>query len=107
MKELRKADRALKDLSFQTEEDRKSQVRLQDTIDKLQNKLKAYKRQIDEAEEIASINLAKFRKAQEEIGAHAERADRAERGASVLAIRADRAERAASVINDRASSVRK
>ena len=28
----------VKDLSFQTEEDRKSQVRLQDTIDKLQNK---------------------------------------------------------------------
>ena len=42
---------------------------MEDTIDKLQHKLKAYKRQIEEAEEIAAINLAKFRKAQEEIGA--------------------------------------
>jgi myosin heavy chain 6/7 len=66
MKELRKADRALKDYSFQAEEDRKSHVRLEDTIDKLQNKLKAYKRQIEEAEEIAAINLAKFRKAQDD-----------------------------------------
>ena len=31
------------------------------------NKLKAYKRQIEEAEEIAAINLAKFRKAQDDI----------------------------------------
>ena len=59
----------MKELSFQSEEDRKSHVRLEDTIDKLQNKLKAYKRQIEEAEEIAAINLTKFRRAQEEIGA--------------------------------------
>ena len=55
----------MKELSFQSEEDRKSHVRLEDTIDKLQNKLKAYKRQIEEAEEIAAINLAKFRNAQD------------------------------------------
>ncbi len=29
--------------------------------------MKAYKRQIEEAEEIAAINLAKFRKAQDDI----------------------------------------
>ncbi len=69
LKELRKADRSLKEFSFQSEEDRKSHIRLEDTIDKLQNKLKAYKRQIEEAEEIAAINLNKFRRAQEEIGA--------------------------------------
>ena len=63
---MRKSDRSLKDLSFQAEEDRKSHVRLEDTIDKLQNKLKVYKRQIEEAEEIAAINLAKFRKAQDD-----------------------------------------
>ena len=56
----------MKDLSFQTEEDRKSQIRLQETVDKLQNKLKSYKRQVEEAEEIAALNLAKFRKAQDE-----------------------------------------
>jgi len=53
--------------------------------------LKTYKRQIEEAEEIAAINLAKFRKAQDDIGN-----DRAERAVSVLAQRA--ASRAPSVV---------
>ena len=34
----------------------------QDLVEKLQNKLRNYKRQIEEAEEIAALNLAKFRK---------------------------------------------
>ena len=33
---------------------------------KLQTKVKTYKQQIEEAEEIAALNLAKFRKAQQE-----------------------------------------
>merc|ERR1712142_788415 len=32
-----------------------------------QQKIKTYKRQIEEAEEIAALNLAKFRKAQQEL----------------------------------------
>lgn len=36
-------------LSFQTEEDRKNVLRLQDLVDKLQTKVKAYKRQAEEA----------------------------------------------------------
>lgn len=36
-------------LSFQTEEDRKNVLRLQDLVDKLQSKVKAYKRQAEEA----------------------------------------------------------
>jgi hypothetical protein len=40
--------------------------------------LKVYKRQIEEAEEIAALNLAKFRKAQHELDDAAERADQAE-----------------------------
>ena len=78
IKEVRKNDRRLKELAFQTEEDRKNQARLQDLIDKLQNKMKVYKRQIEEAEEIASVNLGKFRKAQHELEDAAERADQAE-----------------------------
>jgi len=31
-------------------------------IDQLQSKVKSYKKQIEEAEEIAALNLAKFRK---------------------------------------------
>ena len=49
LKELRKNDRRLKELVFQVEEDRKNQVRLQDLTEKLQNKLKVYKRQVEEA----------------------------------------------------------
>jgi hypothetical protein len=39
----------LKELAFQTEEDRKNQTRLQDLSEKLQAKLKVYKRQVEEA----------------------------------------------------------
>merc|ERR1719309_761547 len=34
---------------------------------KLEGKIRAYKQQIEEAEEIAALNLAKFRKAQQEL----------------------------------------
>merc|ERR1712168_1428289 len=37
MKNMRKQDRRLKELAFQSEEDRKNQERMQDVIDKLQN----------------------------------------------------------------------
>ena len=40
--------------------------------------MKVYKRQIEEAEEIAQVNLGKFRKAQHELDDAAERADQAE-----------------------------
>merc|ERR1711890_161338 len=41
---------------------------------KLQSKIKTYKQQIEEAEEIAALNLAKFRKAQQELEEAEERA---------------------------------
>ena len=44
-------------------------------MEKLQNKLRNYKRQIEEAEEIAALNLAKFRQAQAQLGECEERAD--------------------------------
>ena len=34
---------------------------MQSMIDQLQGKVKSYKKQIEEAEEIAALNLAKFR----------------------------------------------
>jgi len=77
-KNMRKADRRLKELAFQSDEDRKNQERLQDLVDKLQAKIKTYKRQVEEAEEIAAVNLAKFRKVQNELEDAEERADTAE-----------------------------
>merc|ERR1712121_153946 len=52
--------------------------RMQDLVEKLQLKIKTYKRQVEEAEEIAAMNLAKYRKVQHELEDAEERADVAE-----------------------------
>merc|ERR1712038_703031 len=44
------------------DETRKNHERMQALIDQLQGKVKSYKKQIEEAEEIAALNLAKYRK---------------------------------------------
>merc|ERR1719397_1936187 len=61
-KNLRKSERRIKELSFAADEDRKNHERMQALIDQLQGKVKSYKKQIEEAEEIAAPNLAKYRK---------------------------------------------
>merc|ERR1711860_199379 len=60
-KNLRKSERRIKELTFAADEDRKNHERMQGLIDQLQAKIKTYKKQIEEAEEIAALNLAKFR----------------------------------------------
>ena len=42
-------------------QDRKNHESMQGLIESLQQKIKTYKKQIEEAEEIAALNLAKFR----------------------------------------------
>lgn len=66
-KNIVKGERRVKELLFQQEENKKNQARITDLVDKLQQKMKSYKKQIEEAEEIAAINLAKFRKAQQDL----------------------------------------
>merc|ERR1712179_369012 len=61
-KNLRKSERGIKELAFAADEDRKNHERMQSLIDQLQGKVKSYKKQIEEAEEIAALNLAKYRK---------------------------------------------
>merc|ERR1712099_200147 len=61
--------------TFQQEEDHKNHERMQELVDKFQNKVKTYKKQIEEAEEIAALNLAKFRKVQGDLEEAEERAD--------------------------------
>ncbi|XP_042247756.1 LOW QUALITY PROTEIN: myosin-7-like [Thunnus maccoyii] len=63
---MRKYERKVKELTYQTEED-KNMHRLQDLVDKLQFKVKAYKRQAEEAEEQANTHLSRFRKVQHEL----------------------------------------
>lgn len=49
VKNLRKNERRLKELLFQTEEDQKNQQRMQELVERLQMKMRAYKRQVEEA----------------------------------------------------------
>ncbi|MBN3283120.1 MYH7 protein, partial [Polyodon spathula] len=90
VKGVKKYERRIKELTYQysecpgellrcdTEEDRKNMARLQDLVDKLQMKVKSYKRTAEEAEENANTNLGKFRKLQHELDEAEERADIAE-----------------------------
>merc|ERR1719295_307610 len=86
---FQKSERRIKELQFQQDEDHKNQDRMTELATKLQQKIRTYKKQIEEAEEIAALNLAKFRKAQQELEETEERSKLAEgqmslaRGASV------------------------
>ena len=66
-KGFQKAERRIKELQFQQDEDHKNQEHMSDLASKLQQKIRTYKKQIEEAEEIAALNLAKYRKAQQEL----------------------------------------
>lgn len=48
-KNLRSKDRRVRELQFQVDEDKKSTERLYDLVEKLQGKIKTYKRQVEEA----------------------------------------------------------
>ena len=74
-KNLRRSERHIKELTFAADEDRKNHERMQGLLDQLQSKIKSYKKQIEEAEEIAALNLAKYRQAQGSLGEAEERAD--------------------------------
>merc|ERR1712038_579078 len=83
-KAFQRAERRIKELQFQQDEDRKNQDRMGELANKLQSKIKTYKQQIEEAEEIAALNLAKFRKAQQELEETEERSKMAEQSMGVL-----------------------
>merc|ERR1740128_677223 len=74
-KNLRKSERHVKEMTYTQDEDRKNHERMQALIDQLQGKIKSYKKQIEEAEEIAALNLAKFRQVQGNLQQSGERAD--------------------------------
>merc|ERR1712042_135329 len=74
-KNLRRSERRIKELAFAADEDRKNHERMQNLIDQLQGRIRTYKKQIEEAEEIAALNLAKFRQTQSNLAECAERCD--------------------------------
>merc|ERR1712098_762444 len=69
------AARLADELRAEQDEDRKNHERMQGLIDQLQGKVKSYKKQIEEAEEIAALNLAKYRQVQSNLSGSNERAD--------------------------------
>merc|ERR1712098_74873 len=74
-KNLRRSERKIKELSYTQDEDKKNHERMQSLVDQLQNKVKGYKKQLEEAEEIAALNLAKYRQVQTDLASSGERAD--------------------------------
>merc|ERR1711885_9832 len=65
-KSITKGERRVKELLFQQEENKKNQDRITDLVDKLQQKIKSYKKQFEEAEErskICEANITKYRSA--------------------------------------------
>merc|ERR1712217_990965 len=88
LKNLRKSERKIKELTYSQEEDRKNHERMQGLIDQMQGKIKSYKKQIEEAEEIAALNLAKYRQVQSALGVAEERADMSEQALARVKTRA-------------------
>merc|ERR1719383_1607752 len=87
-KSLRKSERSIKELTFAADEDKKNHERMQALIDQLQGKVKSYKKQIEEAEEIAALNLAKYRKVAGALGDAEAAADQNEQALARMRARA-------------------
>merc|ERR1719452_207709 len=66
-KQIGKLEARVKELEALYDDEKKNHERMQDLVDTLQQKVKTYKRQIEEAEEIGALNLVKFRKTQSEL----------------------------------------
>merc|ERR1711976_513652 len=87
-KNLRKSERRVKELTYTIDEDKKNHERIQALIDQLQGKIKSYKKQIEEAEEIAALNLAKYRQTSTVLMSSQENADTAEQSLAKMQTRA-------------------
>ena len=74
-KKLRRSERYIKELIVCSDEDRKNNERMQLLIDQLQGKIKAYKTQMAEAQEIAALNLSRYHATKANVDCSAARAD--------------------------------
>merc|ERR1711881_627171 len=68
----------IKELILQSEEDRKNIIILQDSLDKLNEKIKMYKKQLEEQETISNSNIMRVKKFQRELESAESRAEEAE-----------------------------
>merc|ERR1711920_707007 len=78
MSELHTKTRSIKERILQSEEDRKNIIILQESLDKLNEKIKMYKRQLEEQESISNSNIMRVKKFQRELESAESRAEEAE-----------------------------
>ncbi|GFS43695.1 paramyosin, long form [Nephila pilipes] len=84
VKILRKKEHRVKELLLQTEEDHKTISMLNDAVEKLTEKVKVYKRQLNEQEGMTAQNLTRVRRFQRELEAAEDRAEQAESNLSFI-----------------------
>merc|ERR1719411_2325944 len=75
---LHKKERSVKELLLQSEEDRKNILILQESLERLNEKIKMYKRQLEEQEAISNTNIMRVKKFQRELESAESRANEAE-----------------------------
>ncbi|XP_024909779.1 myosin-8-like, partial [Cynoglossus semilaevis] len=86
-KGVRRYEKRVKELTYQSAEDRKTLLQMQELIEKLQTKVKSYKRQAETAEEQVSCSGVRYKKIQHELDDAEERADIAETTVNKLRVR--------------------
>merc|ERR1711963_616354 len=104
MSELHTRTRSIKELILQSEEDRKNIIILQESLDKLNEKIKMYKRQLEEQEAISNSNIMRVKKFQRELESSEARAEEAESTLNQFRSR-ERVFAAASVRSEKSSDV--
>merc|ERR1740129_859892 len=96
--------RQIKELVLQSEEDRKNIIILQESLDKLNEKIKMYKRQLEEQEGISNANIMRVKKFQRELECAENRAEEAESTLNQFRSR-ERVFAAASVRNEKSTDI--
>ncbi|XP_050073806.1 paramyosin, long form [Anopheles maculipalpis] len=84
IKILRKKERSVKEVYIQIEEDQKNIQILQDALEKANQKIAAYKRQLTEQEQCSQQSVTKVRRFQRELEAAEDRAEVAESNLSMV-----------------------
>jgi len=101
---IQKMEIRIKELVLQSEEDRKNIIILQESLDKLNEKIKMYKRQLEEQESISNANIMRVKKFQRELETAENRAEEAESTLNQFRSR-ERVFAAASVRNEKATDI--
>lgn len=84
VKILRKKERNIKEVMIQVEEDSKNIALLQETLDKSNQKVNIYKRQLQEQEGMSQQSVTRVRRFQRELEAAEDRADTAESNLTLI-----------------------